>query len=281
LVPGTFLASLLFYFGYRYTQAYFRLYGLDAGGLGFSTTDYVVVSPNVFVEPVREVALAVIVGIALHVALTTALGLADRTWPGSGDVLARCLGAVLVVAGTAGLLLSWSPGRVDESTTRAATWLVSVLVVIYSVYLGWVRGRPADRISRLVRDSIDGHERRIVVSLLLAMAILLVAKGAFDLTASYARERAIEVAISTDYSSATFPLVRIYSKYDLALDDLGVQEDVLPGEEGAYRFRYDDLRLFLQQNDHLVLWPADRSPRSGIFVLRESDDLYIQYEPAR
>jgi hypothetical protein len=281
LVPSTFLASLFFYFGWRYTREYFWLYGLDVGGLGFSTTDYVMVSPNVFVEPVREVALAVIVGIGLHVALTTALRLANRTWPGLGDVLARILGAVLVVAGTAGLLLLWSPDRVDvESTTRAATWLVSVLVVIYGVYLGWVRGRPADQISRFVRDSIDGHERRIVVSLLLAMAILLVAKGAFDLTGSYATDRAIEQATGTDHRSRNFPLVRIYGKYDLALDDLDVPEEVLPGEEGAYRYRYVDLRLFLQQNDHLVLWPADRCPRSGMFVLRESDDLYVQYEPA-
>jgi hypothetical protein len=69
------------------------------------------------------------------------------------------------------------------------------------------------------------------------------------LTRTYARERAIKQALQNEASPWAFPLVRIYSDVDLALDDeLGVREEVLPGDRAAYRFRYEGLRLFLQQD---------------------------------
>jgi hypothetical protein len=280
VVPGTLLASLFFYFGLRYTHDHYLQYGLDDAGLGLSTTDYVVRSLNVTVQPARVVAMAAIVSAGLHVALAIGLRLANRVRPTSGELTARVLGAVLVAAGITGMLLFWSPGRLDVGpVTSAAWWLMSALIVIYGGYLGWVRARPTDRVSRLVREALDWREWRVVTSVLLAMAIVLVAHGAFELTRAYARERAMDQALHNEATPWAFPLVRVYSKIDLALDDLGVRREVLPGDERAYRYRYVNLRLFLQQNDHLVLWPAHRSPRSGMFVLRESDDLRVEYEP--
>lgn len=280
LVPGTLLASLFFYFGLRYTHDHYRQYGLDDAGLGLSTTDYVVRSLNVTVEPARLVATAAIVAVALHVALAVTLRRASRDRPESGERLARGLGAALVVAGVVGTVLFWSPGRLDvDPMSSAGGWLVSVLAVAYGLYLGGVRTSPTGRTS-FITEALGVTERRVLGALLLAVAVVLVAHGAFELTRTYARERAIQQALQNEAKPWTFPLVRIYSDVDLALDDeLGVKEEVLPGDEAAYRFRYEGLRLFLHQDDRLVLWPADRSPRSGMFVLREADGLRVEYVP--
>lgn len=280
LLPGTLLASLLFYFGLRYTHDHYRQYGLDDGGLGLSTTDYVVRSLNVTVEPARVVVMAAIVAVALHVAFAVALHRASRDRQESGERLARRLGAALVVAGVVGMVLFWSPGRLEvDPVTSAGWWFVSVLAVVYGLYLGWVRTSPTRRTS-FITAALSDTERRVMGAILLAMGVVLVAHGAFELTRTYARERAIQQALRNEASPWAFPLVRIYSDVDLALDDeLGVPEEVLPGHEAAYRFRYDSLRLFLQQDDRLVLWPADRSPRSGMFVLREVNGLRVEYVP--
>jgi hypothetical protein len=280
LVPGTLLASLFFYFGLRYTHDHYAQYGLDDAGLGLSTTDYVVRSMNVTVEPARVVATTAIAAVALHVMLALALHRSSRDRPHAGERLARRLGTALVVAGGVGTVLFWSPGRLDiDPMSSASCWLLSVLAVAYGLYLGWVRTGPTGRTSFLTA-ALGDTERRVVGAGLLAMGIVLVAHGAFELTRTYARERAIQQALQNEASPWAFPLVRIYSDVDLALDDeLGVREEILPGDEAAYRFRYEGLRLFLQQDDRLVLWPADRSPRSGMFVLREADGLRVEYVP--
>jgi hypothetical protein len=280
LIPSTLLASLFFYFGLRYTHDHYLQYGIDDAGLGFSTTDYIVRSLNVTIQPARIVAFAVILGVGFHVAVCVALRAIAQRKPGADRAAARTLGAVLVVAGIVGIFLFWSPGRLDvRPITSSAWWLVSVLTVIYGAYLGWVRYSPSDRVSGYVGGALREREGKVLASVLLAMGVVLVAYGAFELTRTYARERALQQALRNERTPWAFPRVRIYSTVDLALDELGVTEEDLRGSDGAYRYRYVGLRLFLHDNDRLVLWPMQRSPRFGMFILRESDELRVEYEP--
>lgn len=282
LVPGTLIASLFFYFGQRYTEDHFLQYGVDDAAFTFSTTDYAVRSLNVTVEPARVVATFVVVAVAAHVALMYALRRVDRARPGAGARVARVIGVILVAAGLVGALAFWSPGRLDvDPVTSTGGWLVSVVAVLYGLYLGRGRaGSAAPRAQPWLADVLGPTERRVVGSVVLAMAVVLVAHGAFELTRAYARDRAIRQAMSNEAQPWAFPLVRVYSDVDLALDDrLDVDEEVLPGDEDAHRYRYGDLRLFLHHGNRLLLWPADRSPRAGMFILRESSRLRIEYVP--
>jgi len=282
LVPGTLVAALLYYFGLRYTEDHFLQYGVDDAAFGFSTTDYAVRSLNVTVAPARAVATFVVAALAAHVALAVALRRIDRARPGSGRRVARAIGVALVAAGLVGAVVFWSPSRLGvDPVTSTGGWLVSLLAVMYGLYLGW--GRPGSAVRRdqpLLAGALGPTERRVVGSVVLAMAVVLVAHGAFDLARAYARDLAIDQAMQNEAQPWLFPLVRVYSDVDLGLDDqLDVEEAVLPGEQGAHRYRYDDLRLFLHHGQRLLLWPADRSPRSGMFILRESARVRIEYLP--
>jgi hypothetical protein len=283
LVPSTLLASLFFYFRLRYTHDHYLQYGIDDAGLGFSTTDYIVRSLNVTIQPARIVAFAVILGVCFHVAVCVALRALGQRRPGADRAAARTLGAILVVLGVVGIFLFWSPGRLDvRPITSSAWWLVSVLTVIYGAYLGWVRYPAADRVSGYIGGALREREGKVLASVLLAMGVVLVAYGAFELTRTYARERALQQALRNERTPWAFPLVRIYSTVDLALDDLGVTEERLVGSgpaDGDYRYRYVGLRLFLHDNDRLVLWPVQRSPRVGMFILHESENLRVEYVP--
>jgi hypothetical protein len=280
-VPGTLLASLFLYFGLRYTDEHYRQYGLDDTALGFSTTDYVVRSLNVTVQPARTVTLVAIGCVILHILLSLGLRSANHIQPGADKKISQGLALVLIGFGALGMFLFWSRAPLDVSeVTSTRWWLASVLLVMYGIYLEWMRPRPAGHPSRLFREALGDRGWRVAASLLLAFAILLVAHGAFDFTQAYAKARAEHQAMYNASHRSRFPLVTIYSKVDLALDDrLAVDEVLIPGGEGAYRYRYAGLRLFLQQNERLVMWPEDRSPRSGMFILRESDDIRIEYQP--
>ncbi|HWC68766.1 MAG TPA: hypothetical protein VG478_11910 [Acidimicrobiales bacterium] len=280
LVPSTLLASLFFYFGLRYTHDHYLQYGLDDAGLGFSNTDYIVRSLNVTIQPARLVAFAAIIGVAFHVGVCVVLRALAHRRQDADRRFARILGAALVVLGVAGILVFWSPGRLGtRPVTSTAWWLVSVLVVIYGAYLGWIRYRPEDRASRYVSDALHEREGKVLAAVLLGMAVVLVAYGAFEFTRAYARERALQQALRNERTPWAFPLVRVYSRVDLALEDLGVAEERLQGGEDEYVFRYVGLRLFLHDNDRLVLWPSQRSPRFGMFILRETDDVRVEYQP--
>jgi hypothetical protein len=284
LVPSTLLVSLFYYFGLRYTDDHYRQYGLDDAALGYSSVDYVVRSLNVMVEPARVVAIAVLVAISLHVALTAGARTIERRRLHSDASVTRVAGLVLFAAGLVGMYEFWSSGRATTDQVRlTGGWLISGILVTYGAHLAYSRPRrPRDRTPHNREGTIDRDQRRWLTSLVVAMLMLLVAQGAFDFTRAYARDRAYRESRRIEANPWWFPLVRIYSTIDLALDDqLQVPESQLDVEVGAYRYRYDNLRLFIQDNGRIVLWPANRSPRAGMFILTESADLRVEYLPQR
>ena len=187
LIPSTLLASLFFYFGLRYTHDHYLQYGLDDAGLGFSTTDYAVRSLNVVVQPARLVAVVVIIAVAVHVAVVSALRFAEHVKPGSAERLTRGLGAVLAAAGVTGMLLFWSPGRLGVTPASSGVGGSSACssASTASTWVGCVPRRPS-RLSGLIRRAVEPGEQKVIASVLLAVAVLLVTYGAFEFTRTYA-----------------------------------------------------------------------------------------------
>jgi hypothetical protein len=275
------LVSLFYYFGLRYTDDHYRQYGLDDAALGYSSVDYVVRSLNVTVQPARVVAIAVLAAISLHVALMAVLRRIQHRRPQTDVSPARIVGLIVLAAGLVGTFEFWSPGRVTSDQVRlTGGWLISVALVAYGTYLAY--NQQGNRTSRLRQELNDRGQRRMLTSLVVAVLALLIAQGAFDFTRAYARDRAYRESLRISNNPGWFPLVRIYSKIDLALDDqLDVAETELNLEDGAFRYRYDQLRLFIQDNGRIVLWPAHQQPLAGMFILTESSDLRVEYIPQR
>jgi hypothetical protein len=215
-----------------------------------------------------------------HVVVVVALHLLETHFPRVGRGPTRVLGIVLMTLGVLGVLRYWSYGGVGmDPFSRTRWWLISLINLTYGIYLVWVRAGMGFA-SRVTGQATGASERRMIGSIVLAMLLTLFAFGSFEFTRAYAYEQALRQALRTEAAPWNFPLVRIYSRYDLALDDrLGIAERRLPGDPDAYRYSYEGLRMFAQHGELLVLWPAHRSPRSGMFVLKESADLRLEHEP--
>jgi hypothetical protein len=148
-IPGGVITALLYYLGWAFTKAQYKELGVDHSSLGFSTTDYVLRSLNVLVEPIPNVILLGLVGSLLVIGLF----LLVRALPGRW---AARLIVVLAMIGFLGVVLSWSqsrlnntlgrisspllPGEYDEVQTELAT-LFSLLVLFTAVYLFATRDR--------------------------------------------------------------------------------------------------------------------------------------------
>lgn len=281
IVPSTIFVSLFYYYGLRYTDELHHQFGLDDAALGYSPTDYVVRSLNVTVQPLRVVAVAVVISIVGHLAIGAALRSAERRRPGIRRPATKSVGIAALVIGLTGAGVMWTHGRMDlPDLHRAGYWLLSLLLVAYGVHLAWLRAGDDDRLARFVVSTVEERERRTIAVVLLATLLVLVTYGAFEFARFYARDRAVQQARRTEAAPWIFPRVRVFSRDDLALDeDLGISERVVEGDLLALRFRYEGMRLYAQDNGRILLWPADRSPRAGMFVLTETDRIRVEYEP--
>ena len=283
LLPSTLLASLFYYFGLRYTDYHYREYGLDDAALGYSSVDYVVRSLNVTVQPARVIAIAALAAVAVHALVVAASNAINRRRRRLGDILIRSTGFALLAVGCLGLYCYWSPGRfARDAVAVSAGWVMSALCTAYGAYLAYVRVGPEIQRGRPIGPTLDRRDRRFVTSATVIALIVLIVYGGFELTRAYAKARAYQESRRVESTPQAFPLVHIYSTFDLALDDrLDVGETKLDGDQDDYRYRYDDLRLFTQDNGRLLLWPTRQSPRTGMFILNESENLRVEYQPDR
>lgn len=148
-IPGGVVTALLYYLGWAFTKAQYKELGVDHSSLGFSTTDYVLRSLNVLVEPIPNVILLGLAGSLLVIGLFFLIRALPGRW-------AARLIVVLGMIGFLGVVLSWSqsrlnntlgrisspllPGEYDEVQTELAT-LFSLLVLFTAVYLFATRDR--------------------------------------------------------------------------------------------------------------------------------------------
>jgi len=281
VIPSTLLASLFYYFGLRYTDYHYAQYGLDDAALGYTTTDYVVRSLNVTIQPARVVAVTVALAVFAHLAIAVSLRLLAARHPTASAAAGRTLGVLFVAVGATGSVRYWSHWSEGlDPAAQSRWWLVSLVTLAYGLYIGLVRPGPGPAVSRLAAQAMSPREQRTIGTILLTVLLTLITYGAFTFARAYAQDRALQQAYETEAKPWVYPLVRVYSRFDLALDDaLGITESRPTSSTSGYRYRYDGMRLFIQDNGRLLLWPADRSPRAGMFILHETADIRVEYQP--
>jgi hypothetical protein len=278
VAPTTFVTALLYYFGWVSTGAEFGNFALAQSLLGLSTTDYVLRSVNPMFWPLSLLVLTVIFGFLLHLALM-------RVLPRSMAPVQRW---VPIAIGLVGLVALWQgvavpfeiPRQVaDYGFTRPQIFLAAGIALIsYAGYL-WDRLRvPAGQRRPWVETSPWAARGLVVFPILLILLFIFWAVS--DYAAAYGLTHAKEVEGKLDERSS----VTVYSAKRLYIDDSGdgsldsgVREDPMPESDGAYRYRYQGLRLLARSNDRYFLLPKNWSSAHPVtIVLLDTDTIRVE-----
>ncbi|MDQ3856069.1 MAG: hypothetical protein M3281_06695 [Chloroflexota bacterium] len=255
-------AALLFYFGWRRTDAQANELGFDASVMGLTSQDYVLKSVNVLYVPALLVLLSAVLARWAHERLVLSAGHGASLRPG---VLrwARALQWSWVGWLLLAVVLSLLPG------TRALAVPVALTGAVTAALYG---GALEQRITG--SDSSGGHSavRGLLWGVLLFAVFWDVERIALLTGEAYARD------IITGCSPLAVA-VSLYSGRDLALDLPGVERTTVgEGQDARYRFRYDGLLLLQQSGSRYVLINRDWDRERGrVTVLEDSEDLRLEF----
>ena len=279
VAPTTFVTALLYYFGWVSTGAEVGNFGLAQSLLGLSTTDYVLRSVAPMFWPLSLLVLAVVLGFLLHLALM-------RTLPRSKPSTQLW---VPILIGVVGLVVLWQGVAAPFEIPRAIAeygftppqifMAAGTALISYAGYL-WDRLRVPARQRRPWVETSPWAARGLVVFPIL-LVLLFIFWAVSDYAAAYGRTHAKELEGRLDERSS----VTVYSAKRLYLDDSGdgssdsgVHEDPLPDRDGAYRYRYQGLRLLARSNGRYFLLPGNWSPAHPFTIIqRDSETIRVDH----
>ena len=263
VAPTTAVTALLIYFGQLHAYAFYWHFGVNYTVLDFTTTDYLVRSADGLFVPIAVAAAVVLVGLWLNRFVLHRLR--DTTSQRIVHVVAPVAGAVgLLLAGLAFVLVMAAGLRRElPPETGGVALVVGVLLLVYSVRLArkeWNARRPPGA-------------RRVAGTGLAewAAAFVLITVGLFWAVNSYATGVGTGRALQLRNELPSWPETVVFSERSLSLAVDGVTEVECSGEEAAYRFRYDGLKLVQEAGGHYLLLPSTWTRSSGTAVLLPRD----------
>jgi hypothetical protein len=261
VAPTTLVVAILYYFGWARTAQQAFDMGLDESLFGFSAQDYILRSISPMFLPLFVAAGVILLGVLGHAGL-----LAQPSEPLRRRVrlLVAVTGAILL-----GLGLALSP---VETTSRILYVGAPLGVTAGIVLLGYAAN--LDQTSHSHRS--DRRRQSVpVVRLAWSLVTVLVLLSAFWTVSRYAVVKGRALADQVKSRLADRPAVTIYSVTRLYLE-LPVVEEALPGEDGAFRYRYTGLTLLFRADDKLFLRPSDPEDTRNI-VIPEDLDIRVEY----
>jgi hypothetical protein len=287
VAPTTLVTALLYYFGWSSTGAESRYFGMEQSLLGLSTTDYLLRSVPPMFWPLSLLVLTVILALLLHLALM-------RTFPRPTTLVQRWVPIGLGLLGLLslreglGLLFQWrgvtAPLKIPTAVAqygflRPSVFLATGIALIsYAGYL-WDRLPASAGQRRPWAESSPWAAKGLVV-----FPILLILLFIFWAVSDYAADYGSAHAQAVEYTLKRRPSVTVYSAKRLYIDDSaddnsdsGVREDPLPQSDGAYRYRYQGLRLLGRSNGRYFLLPENWSASHPVtIVLLDSDTIRVE-----
>jgi hypothetical protein len=258
LTPIAAFASLLYYFGWVRTAAFFGNFGIDANTLRYSPQDYLFRSIGVAFRPVA----ALLAACALAIAAFLALHAICERYSARPILIAVLCGAAAVLAPSTAILF----GALDSGQPLlGAVGLIVGTVLLEFANTLWPLRRAPGPARTLRRATFAG----------------VVALGVFWTFAIYAELTGDRLAKSWASRMDERPGVVVYSTTDLSLSGPGVDASKLPGKAG-YQYRYAGLRLLIYSNKRWFLvpqgWRADNGAAAIILV---DEKLRVEVTPGR
>jgi hypothetical protein len=282
LAPLGLITALLFYFGYRSTQAQYAYFGIDVNTVGMSTADFVMRSPQPLLIPLVALAVIAIPILVIHTFLRRSVIHScrpSRTVVRSRTILFRLFVGVAIFGGIA-LLLSvaitfaypFLRDLFSASLVASVGYLAGAALALYGGYMASLvrSGNPS---GRAVWHRLGGPQHAVVVLLLLVLV-----GSSFWATSILAGliGRGAAGVLATQFQD--LPSVILDTKERLYLRHPSVLETALPNEPGQlFRYRYRHLRLLVDGADRMFLVPEQWTNGGTSIVVPLDESVRVQF----
>jgi hypothetical protein len=277
LVVGStsFLAGLLFYFGWQRTNALYRQFGIEASVLRLSPPDYILRSLEGTFIPLGACVIVATVVLLAHQYVKTNLARAPTT--SRLRLMPEVLATTGAAAFTIGIVGAIAPSALE--ILGGAFLLAPICLGLGAALLGyalwsWTYARPKSRGTRLFGEgTFPPTGVRWLVGLIVIMSV-------FWAATEYAQAVGRGYAVQIVRDLAARPPVVVYSKYPLFLGPEVRQEDLLPSGTDGYRYRYSQLRFLAESSGRIILLPDRWQLSKGPAIVLPEDGLRMDFYPA-
>ncbi|GAB3287595.1 hypothetical protein [Kineosporia babensis] len=256
----TALTALLFYFGWRRSEAQADALGLSQSILGQGTQDYLLRSINTLLPAILGIALTGLLWLWADPRITARLyawsAKTQRRW-----LLALSLGwiALPAAAFAIGILIP-TPATVFFPLSIGTGFL-------FTAYSAGLRRRLADHHERTWADDVFHVCIAVIVCLTLFWA-----------AANYAQILGKHLAAAVNDNPSQLVPVVVFSEKQLYLTAPGVGVTELPQTSGEPTYRYDGLRLLQHVGDRYFLISDGWSQSVGEMIeLKDEDSVRLQF----
>ena len=273
--PPSLVTALAFFFGWTFTNARFRYFGVDLSTLDLSTADYVLHSVTALFGPMVVLLLLVLLAVGVDglvsAAVRTRRG-ARLVRHGARAVLAA--GIAITLAGAAQiywpmpvrLYFLLPPALLGLGATSAyfALWTLQQLRRSGDPSCGDPPSGPTPPPRWLTWGRPP--------------VVLLVVLSAFWTASTYAdalgRGRAQQLA----QNLWQLPNVTVVSRQPLGLDEPGVSGERVTPADSLYHYRYVGLYLLIRSRSKYFLLPQDWTPDDGaVVVIDDNADIRVEF----
>lgn len=263
------ITALLFYFGASHAYWFFDYFGVNSTVLKLPPEEFLMRSVDGLFVPL--VALATVGLLVVWGHRIAEPRLAEANWVHSNRSI-RLRAATTAVLGSAlvaiGLFNVYGLDVLNVHLTVPPLCLIAgVLLLMY-----------ASRTHQRLRAA-KGHPARGMLEW--AGVFVLVSLGLFWAVHDYSAAAGVGRARAAAEALPGYPAVVVYSEQDLNLRGPGVRETRCAGDQTAYRFRYEGLKLVMHSGDVFLLLPAQWRQSTGpAFVLPRRDTLRFDFTVA-
>jgi len=280
----TLVAAVMFYFGWRRSDAQARAMSIDESLFGFSSQDYVLRSISSLYAPLLVIFALGLLWVWGHVLLTRLL---ESEWLDQGSRRSTMATAVQVVFVTSVGIASacviftalvgreLAPWPIDPIARVLAPreWVVPLLLIVSTLlaaYASWLRRQ------------LVGSDRRAsslwIAVLPAALVVATVTLAGFWLLEEYATSVGKDLAEDMAAGVDRLPRAVVTSATPLGLEAPGVEEVIVSGNGDADRYRTTGMRLLARSGGKVLLVHDGWTPGSGtVIVLADTDDLAWEF----
>jgi hypothetical protein len=255
----TVLASLLLYFGYVSSAAFYGYFGVDNDVIGFSPQGLILRSVHALFAPILLTGLVGTGTVWLHRWLILRQEHSDYARRMCHGFLPG--GLVLLANGLAGVAMP-ALGTSESMGEPLSLGLGAVLI------LAWLTMPTTDR--RILGVDIG----RLLPAVSAGVAVLSLFWTVSEYAHIVGRTEAVKLSRHLDIR----PGLVVDSAARLFPVSPGILETRLPPDSGPYHYRYRGLRLLVAGHDRLYLIPQQWNPEQGaVLALNQSNDIRIEY----